>query len=100
MSTNSIAMSVASYQHLFFDLDHTLWDFERNSLETLGELYNEFDIGVLSNESLGTFIDVFQEVNAKLWDMYNRNKIEKFYIRQKRFELVFSCLRYSRKGGT
>lgn len=85
-------MSLSSCEHVFFDLDHTLWDFERNSVETLTELYHEFDLGVLSNESLGTFVDTFKEVNAKLWDMFNRNKIEKFYIREKRFELVFHSL--------
>ncbi|MGB0524601.1 MAG: YjjG family noncanonical pyrimidine nucleotidase [Flammeovirgaceae bacterium] len=85
-------MSLVNCKHVFFDLDHTLWDFERNSVETLSELYHEFDIGVLSNESLETFLEVFKEVNAKLWDMFNRNKIEKFYIRQRRFELVFHAL--------
>jgi putative hydrolase of the HAD superfamily len=28
------------YKHLFFDLDHTLWDFEANARVTLLELYN------------------------------------------------------------
>jgi putative hydrolase of the HAD superfamily len=30
-----------SYTHLFFDLDHTLWDFEKNSRITLVELFEE-----------------------------------------------------------
>ena len=28
------------YAHLFFDLDHTLWDFEANSRDTLRELFD------------------------------------------------------------
>ena len=28
-----------NYRHIFFDLDHTLWDFDRNSRETLEELF-------------------------------------------------------------
>jgi FMN phosphatase YigB (HAD superfamily) len=39
------------YKHLFFDLDHTLWDFDRNSAECIAELYDAFglaDAGVAS----------------------------------------------------
>ena len=32
------------YKHLFFDLDHTLWDFDANAKETLAELYSIFDL--------------------------------------------------------
>ncbi len=32
------------YKHLFFDLDHTLWDFEANSRQTLLELYNDLQL--------------------------------------------------------
>ena len=85
-------MPTINCQHIFFDLDHTLWDFTRNSSETLLELYQEFDLGVLTNESPETFLEAFRLVNAELWSMYNRNKIEKFYIRTKRFPLVLSRL--------
>ena len=37
-------MTTSKYKHLFFDLDHTLWDFEANSLETLTELYAELEM--------------------------------------------------------
>ena len=32
------------YKHLFFDLDHTLWDFNENARLTLHELYYELDL--------------------------------------------------------
>ena len=32
------------YKHLFFDLDHTLWDTDRNALESLYEIYNEIKL--------------------------------------------------------
>ena len=32
------------YKHLFFDLDHTLWDFEANSRQTLEELYQKMGL--------------------------------------------------------
>jgi putative hydrolase of the HAD superfamily len=28
------------YKHLFFDLDHTLWDFDANAKLTLTEIYS------------------------------------------------------------
>ena len=33
-----------AYRHLFFDLDHTLWDFETNAHETLEQLFTEYDL--------------------------------------------------------
>ena len=30
------------YKSIFFDLDHTLWDFETNSREALTELHHSF----------------------------------------------------------
>ena len=90
MRQNFPAM-LTNCEHIFFDLDHTLWDFDRNSEEVLQEMYHEFDFGVLTNESFATFIDVFREVNGKLWEMFNHNKIEKFFIRKRRFELVFNA---------
>ncbi len=31
-------------KHILFDWDHTLWDFEKNSAETLGEAFDNFDL--------------------------------------------------------
>ena len=33
-----------AYKHLFFDLDHTLWDFDANAKESLLELYDFFNL--------------------------------------------------------
>jgi len=41
-----------AYKHLFFDLDHTLWDFERNSAECLADIYEIFDFKGLNISSL------------------------------------------------
>jgi len=32
------------YKHLYFDLDHTLWDFETNSAHTLEELFSKYHL--------------------------------------------------------
>ncbi|WP_420146889.1 YjjG family noncanonical pyrimidine nucleotidase [Spirosoma sp.] len=80
------------YKHLFFDLDHTLWDFDRNSAECLVELFDTFrlaDVGIPSAEA---FSRHFIDINRKLWADYDKNLIEHTYIRQHRFPLVFRAL--------
>ncbi|NMM48759.1 YjjG family noncanonical pyrimidine nucleotidase [Marinigracilibium pacificum] len=74
-----------SYKHIFFDLDHTLWDFEVNSRATLTELYFEFGLCDLGDFLADEFISVFEEVNFELWDLYNKNQIDKETIRDVRF---------------
>lgn len=75
------------YQHLFFDLDHTLWDFEANSRQTLEELYREFD---LPNRGVSDF-DLFHRNylvhNDKLWERYRNGYIKVDELRWKRMWL-------------
>ena len=49
---------MANYDHVFFDLDRTLWDFERNSLETIHDLYHEFELEHKNVPSLDECIGV------------------------------------------
>ena len=45
MKTNSSPLGDGGkYKHLFFDLDHTLWDFEANARATLEELYTTLSL--------------------------------------------------------
>lgn len=71
-------------EHLFFDLDRTIWDYETNSRETLEDLYQEH----LQDKTLSSkeeFIEIFRIENAKLWDLFTANKIDKVFLRNKRF---------------
>ena len=76
------------YTHLFFDLDHTLWDFERNSEETLQELFIELNISELGDFSFADFIQNFKRINHSLWNLYDHHKIDRQFIRSQRFEMV------------
>ncbi|WP_338873392.1 YjjG family noncanonical pyrimidine nucleotidase [Spirosoma sp. SC4-14] len=80
------------YKHLFFDLDHTLWDFDRNSAESLTELFETFNLAQLGIPSSEEFSRHFITINKKLWADFDRNLIEHTYIRQHRFPLVFQSL--------
>lgn len=74
------------YKHIFFDLDHTLWDFEKNSEETLYTLYHEF--GLDEYEKLfdrDSFYRKYKFVNHLLWDLYNKGKIDQKELREARF---------------
>jgi putative hydrolase of the HAD superfamily len=75
-------------KHIFFDLDHTLWDYDRNAQETLTELYHNLDGN--ATVSLKKFIKVYYEVNEKLWHKYNRKLIDRDYIKHNRFIEVFN----------
>ena len=75
-------------KHIFFDLDRTLWDFEKNSHETLLELINRFklsDYGVANAED---FICKYKIHNDILWSLYREEKITKVELRTKRFRLA------------
>ncbi|HLF33271.1 MAG TPA: YjjG family noncanonical pyrimidine nucleotidase [Cyclobacteriaceae bacterium] len=80
------------YRHILFDLDHTLWDFERNSIETLQQLYEQYRISELRIFSIPEFTGKFREVNRRLWNLYDLNKIDRDYLRDERFRLVLTEL--------
>lgn len=74
-------------KHVFFDLDHTLWDYDRNAQETLTEIFHQLEKS--SNISLKKFINTFYDVNDKLWQKYNQGVIDREHIRNDRFKQLF-----------
>jgi putative hydrolase of the HAD superfamily len=54
---------VKEIQHIFFDLDHTLWDFDKNSSEALREIFFELKLHEEIKE-LEDFITTYQRINA------------------------------------
>jgi len=79
-----------TYQCIFFDLDHTLWDYEANSNETLQELYNHYALKEKGVTSVEEFLDRFKVVNTQLWDLYDNGKIESHIIREQRFKQILT----------
>lgn len=80
---------MSHYKSLFFDLDHTLWDYETNAAETLTELYDDYQLEKFLNSGCRHFIEVFFEANDRLWDQYDRGLIHKSVIRLDRFNQIF-----------
>ncbi|MBL7889077.1 MAG: YjjG family noncanonical pyrimidine nucleotidase [Bacteroidia bacterium] len=74
------------YQHIFFDLDRTLWDFETNSHETLIELIDKYKLVEKGISSPITFINEYYTINDTLWEEYRQGKIDKEHLRFERFK--------------
>jgi len=73
------------HSHLFFDLDHTLWDTDRNAEESLGEIYEELKLTEKGVPSFNQFHSIYQQHNQRLWGLYSDNKIGKEALRVHRF---------------
>jgi putative hydrolase of the HAD superfamily len=78
---------------VFFDLDHTLWDFDRNSFLAFKRVFNTFRI----NLKVETFTAVYEPINVAYWKLYREEKVTKEQLRHGRlidafehFEMNFS----------
>jgi putative hydrolase of the HAD superfamily len=74
------------YKHLFFDLDRTLWDMERNAQETLTELYYRYNLPGRGIKTAEEFVSHYDRYNDLLWDRYRRKLINKATLRALRFK--------------
>ncbi len=75
------------YKHLFFDLDHTIWDFETNAKETLQHLCI---INNLEARGINDFEYFFKQYcfhNDQLWKRYTAGTIKQEELRWKRMWL-------------
>jgi putative hydrolase of the HAD superfamily len=76
------------YKHLFFDLDHTLWDFEANSKLTLGQLYTDLHLKKKGIDDFEKFYKNYLVHNDKLWERYRNGYIKVDELRWKRMWLT------------
>lgn len=76
------------YRTIFFDLDHTLWDYEKNSVEALSDLYHKYELNQAKEITLPAFLATFNKVNHKLWNNYNKGHINRDEIRKSRFDRI------------
>ena len=81
--------AVSKYKHIFFDLDHTIWDFDKNAEETLYELYHIYRLGDIGLPAAAIFIDTYTRNNHQLWAEYHTGKISKEELRETRFKRTF-----------
>ena len=72
-------------KHIFFDLDHTLWDFDKNSSLTFQKIFKIHNVEV----SLKDFLRAYEPINLKYWKLYREEKISKSDLRYNRLKDVF-----------
>lgn len=72
------------YRHLFFDLDHTLWDFDANSRHTLQEMYHSLELEQKGVHDFDLFHKNYLAHNEKLWERYRNGYINVDELRVKR----------------
>lgn len=73
------------YSHLFFDLDRTLWDLDRNVSETLKELYVSHKLDERGIPDHRAFWDSYNVHNTALWVSWEKGLITRDKIRTDRF---------------
>jgi putative hydrolase of the HAD superfamily len=75
------------YQHLFFDLDHTLWDFDTNSREALKDIYQSLSLADAGVYDFDLFHKRYLDHNERLWDRYRKGQMKVDELRWKRMSL-------------
>ena len=75
---------------IFFDLDHTLWDFEKNSELSFKKIFRKYSITI----NFDKFIDVYVPINFRYWKLYRNGEITKDYLRHNRLKEVFDVFNY------
>ena len=78
-------------QNIFFDLDHTLWDFEKNSSLTFERVFEEMKIKI----PLEKFLSSYNQFNHFFWKLYRENKITQIDLRQKRLIHTFNAIDFN-----
>ncbi len=84
-----MAENKKQYKHLFFDLDHTLWDFESNSKQTWHQLYLKHGLHERITPDFDAFYERYSYHNKRLWDRYHHGFIKQEELRWKRMWLSF-----------
>jgi putative hydrolase of the HAD superfamily len=75
---------MSAKKHLFFDLDRTLWDFEKNSKKALQILFKDLKLDD-KIEHFNHFHHTYTRINAELWKLYGKGKLKKEELRDARF---------------
>lgn len=74
--------------NIFFDLDHTLWDFEKNSALTFQKIFAQNSVEVVLEDFLG----VYAPINLEFWKLYRENRVTKTELRFQRLRRTFDTI--------
>lgn len=89
-------MKLDNIEHVFFDLDHTLWDFDKNSELAFREIFEKQKITI----DLEEFLTVYKPINFKYWELYRNNSVSKKDLRFGRLKETFDSLKFQTQDAT
>ncbi|MEM6686857.1 MAG: YjjG family noncanonical pyrimidine nucleotidase [Bacteroidota bacterium] len=75
---------------IFFDLDHTLWDFEKNSALTFKKIFTDNNVTV----DFEQFLSVYVPINLEYWRLFREEKISKENLRYERLSRTFTAIEF------
>ncbi len=82
---------MTNIEHVFFDLDHTLWDFEKNSDLAFQKVFHKQNINI----NLNDFLKVYKPLNQQYWKLYREEKVTKNELRYGRLKKTFDAVNYT-----
>lgn len=89
-------MELNNIKHVFFDLDHTLWDFEKNSALAFQGIFEKHSIDL----DFAEFQKVYKPINFKYWELYRNNSVSKEALRYGRLKDSFDSLKFEATDAT
>jgi len=81
-------MKINNIKHIFFDLDHTLWDFDKNSGLTFDKIFKLNNLSI----NLDEFLKIYEPINLQYWKLYRNEQIDKQTLRYARLNDTFNKL--------
>ncbi|MBT8319300.1 MAG: YjjG family noncanonical pyrimidine nucleotidase [Gramella sp.] len=89
-------MKLNNIEHVFFDLDHTLWDFDKNSELAFREIFKNQKIDL----NVDDFLEVYKPINFKYWELYRNDSVTKEALRFGRLKESFDSLNFEAVDAT
>lgn len=81
-------MRLNGIKHIFFDLDHTLWDFDKNSALTFKKIFDLYTLNI----DVSDFLRAYEPINLNYWKLYREEKIGKESLRYMRLKDSFDMI--------
>ncbi len=81
-------MKIKGIKHIFFDLDHTLWDFDKNSALAFEKILKKHRVEI----NVAQFLDHYEPINLNYWKLYREEKINKADLRYRRLKDTFDTI--------
>ena len=78
-------------QHIFFDLDHTLWDFDKNSELAFSKIFHNRSLAI----DIIAFIEAYVPINQAVWKLYQKDIITSDELRFMRLQQSFQAINFN-----